>query len=214
MLKGVPAESGCLRTCTVEQGRSTGVEIPWLLHVSHPQSSILLGDKGPLWSLASVFGAVPLYLREGSVSFLSVSPPQRSWRHPKEFSSPFVSPDWTKVFSQSLSRCTVLQHLLYLCGICWTFSMESMAAQFQGGKTGHKSPDAARLTGADSRRKTPKFGMKWHRGKFRQLSLLESSEAVALFLSWIWQGNSWVRSFCVRDTDFSRRRHQSVSGTE
>lgn len=66
----------------------------------------------------------------------------------------------------------MLQHLLYLCCICWAFSMELVAAQFQRGKTQHRSPDAARLTGADARRKTPKFEIKWHRSKFRQLSLL------------------------------------------
>lgn len=211
MVKGVPAEPGCLRTWSVEQGRSTGVEIPWLLSISLPQSRILLGNKGPLWSLANVFGSVPLYLREESISSLSVFPPQRSWRHPKESSSPFLSPGWTKVFSPSLSRCTVLQHLLYLCGNCCTFSMESVAAHFQGVKTGHKSPDAARLTGAAARRKTPKFGMKWHKRKSRQLSLLESSEALALVLSWTWQGNSQVNGFCVPDTDFSKRRHQRVA---
>lgn len=95
--KGVPAESGCSRPCPVELGRSTGVEIPWLLWVSLPGSSMLLGKKGLLWSLASVFGAVPLHL------FPFCSPTPRKF---KISSFPFLSPHWTKAFlSTSFQIC-------------------------------------------------------------------------------------------------------------
>lgn len=42
-LKGVP---GCHRPCPIELGRSTRVEIPWLLWLFLPGSRILLGEKG------------------------------------------------------------------------------------------------------------------------------------------------------------------------
>lgn len=173
--------------------------------VKHPP-----GEEGALLISGDCLWCCPFALK----LTLSIHSPLTSWRHPKESSFPCLFPVWTKAF---LSICFQI-----CCAPALSSSLWLLLNFFHGvdsclaldSPDWKQDPRCSQAQWCLRKKKISRIRMRRNRSKFSQPSLLELSKAVALVLTWVWEVNPWVRSWCAQDTDFSKRRQQSVNDTE